>query len=374
MAWRDPVRRPYAVARVFSDLSFGTRLVQWEEDRLLSIDVVEEAPCPCLKRRVSECSVRVTNDIKTNSDGVRVPVMGALGTDDPTAYIGKVLRVYIREGSTTDERWIGTYIVDGVEADDSGATLHALGVDSLMDRTFDEAGVSSAVTTSLKVGPWCKSMMAACGIRTTGMIYPSDLDVYFPGAYDFGSDSNVYDAVVAIAGAYGYAVGFTDAGSVPTIGPLYFESKWADDEDLPFAMTGFVEPAQNDTYGKIVVKDPWAGTEQTFDPGTGLDGVLYVSVPFSSLGGLPAGMDFIAESRGGPWYRADLVGDPKRIHASQYNADLGDIEMPSPMVMRWVEGPEPDDYGFLEMDAWRIEHRYEGGFSQRVYGPARTWR
>lgn len=371
MAWRDPVRRPYAVARVFSDLSFGTRLVQWEEDRLLSIDVVEEAPCPCLKRRVSECSVRVTNDLKTNSDGVRVPVMGALGTDDPTAYIGKVLRVYIREGSTTDERWIGTYIVDGVEADDSGATLHALGVDSLMDRTFDEAGVSSAVTTSMKMGQWCKSMMAACGIRTTGMIYPSAFDAYFPGAYDFGGDANIYDSIVAVAGAYGYSVGFTDAGSVPTIATQTSVLTYPDPlASMPFAMTGFVEPTQNDTFGRVVVKDPWSGTERTLDLGNGMDGTVYVSCPFSSRGGADSLAQF-AISRYSPWYRADLVGDPKKIHANTYDSDTEEITMPEAVLMKWGDPEEGTEFS---MDAWRIEHRYEGGFSQRVYGPARTWR
>lgn len=369
MAWRDPVRRPYAVARVFSDLSFGTRLVQWEEDRLLSIDVVEEAPCPCLKRRVSECSVRVTNDLKTNSDGVRVPVMGALGTDDPTAYIGKVLRVYIREGSTTDERWIGTYIVDGVEADDSGATLHALGVDSLMDRTFDEAGVSSAVTTSMKMGQWCKSMMAACGVRTTGMLYPSAFDSRFPGAYDFGGGANIYDAVVAVAGGQCYAVGFTDAGSVPTIDYMIFNSvHLADGGSDPFPMTGFVEPSQSDTYGKVVVKDPWAGSEQTLDLGNGMDGTLYVDCPFSSVGSLDDLPDFAA-SRYSPWFRADLVGDPKRIHANNYDSSTGFISMPSPALTVWTSQGRHRE---MLLDAWRIEHRYEGGFSQRVYGPVRT--
>ena len=370
MAWRDPVRRPYAVARVFSDLTFNTRLVQWEEDRLLSIDVVEEAPCPCLKRRVSECSVRVTNDLATNADGVRVPVMGALGTDDPTAYIGKVLRVYIREGPTTDERWIGTYIVDGVEADDSGATLHALGVDSLMDRTFDEAGVSSAVTTSMKMGQWCKSMMAACGIRTTGMSYIPEFDVYFPGAYDFGGDANIYDAIVAVAGGQGFAVGFTDAGSVPTIGDQSFETEYADDSTKAFAMTGFVEPTQNDTYGKIVVKDPWAGSEQTLDLGNGMDGTLYVSAPFSSVGDVTVLPD-LAASRCGPWFRADLVGDPKRIHANFFESDTTSLLMPSPVLVKWTSQGRLMEAG---LDAWRIEHRYEGGFSQRVYGPARKWR
>ena len=379
MAWRDTIRRPQARATVFSDLTFSTRVVNYSSSRILSVDITEEVPAIAIPRRVSECSLRITNDFaEDESMGGMVPALSAGGSEDLAGLIGMVLRIYIWEGTDTSATWTSTYIIDGVEATDDGGTIRGFGVESLLDKTFEEVGLSPSISTSDTAMTWMLDAMAACGYRRASIRYPPDLDPAFPRPYTVDKTTPVGDVVRGVAAYLGLTVGMTDSGARGAILPPGSTSvEYGLFDYLP--RTTFAEPVQTDTYGSLIIRDPTNGTSRTMDLNNGMTGVMEIEIPYSSD---LTDMSFrsplwmIKDELGrrlGAWHRVDLVGDPELLHANVYFDEVldGPVNGEPAVVLKTKQISE---YGYMStaIDAWRIEHHYDGGFRQSVSGSYTT--
>lgn len=378
MAWSDDIRRPHARATVFSDLTFSTRVINYSSARILSVDITEEVPAIAIPRRVSDCSLRITNDFaEDESMGGMVPALSAGGPEDLAGLIGMVLRIYMWEGTDTSATWTSTYIIDGVEATDDGGTIHGLGVESLLDKTFEEAGLSPSISTSDTAMTWMLDAMAACGYRRASIRYPPNLDPAFPRAYTVDKTTPVGDVVRGVAAYLGLTVGMTDNGSRGAILPPGSKPvEYGTFDYLP--RTTFAEPVQTDTYGSLIIRDPTDGTSRTMDLGNGMAGVMEIEVPYSSDltdTSFRSPLWMIKDELGrrlGAWHRVDLVGDPELVHANVYEETLDGPVNGEPAVILKTKQVSEYIYRSTAIDAWRIEHHYDGGFRQSVSGSYTT--
>ncbi len=376
MAWSDSVRNPHARATIFDDLLFTNRLFNFETSRILGVDVTEETPCIGLKRRVSECVLRVTNDLEPTGNVAfpKAPMMSAGGSEDVGTMAGKVLRVYIWEGDDTGEMWTGTYIIDSIEATDGGATIHGLGVESLLDRTFDEAGLSTTISRQPSM-TWMLNAMAACGFNRSSIRYLAGYNGRLPREWTVDGSMTVGEAVMGIAAYRGLVVGVTDTGVRGAILPPI--SNPYNIGTVPWVTVGteFPEPELTERYGTLIVKDPTDGTEQEATLDDTLGGRLEISVPFSSLlsvsqDSTDAGKEIYAWNRthNDPWFSMSLPGDPDAIHANRVSDD--NLAVSSITVEAYLQYQDEhyEYYRTYFIDAWQIEHRFDGGFSQRIRG------
>lgn len=366
MAWSDTVRTVDAEVSIWSDIARTSQVRYYPQSRILSIDMTEEAPCVLLTRRISECTVRVTNDLATNSAGWRGPAMSAVAVEDPAAMVGKFLSVYLSCGY--GQQFM--FVIDSVEATDDGATIHGLGLDSLLDKSFAEVGMSSELTTSTLSMTWSLSLMEACGYVRSSIIYPTGFNSHCPRAYDFGEGASVREALAGLQTWKGLVVGLTSDGK----GAVGEPSTRGGVGPGTWSALGWPEPFMTDRVGTLVVKDPSTGTEQEVVLDSTLSGRSEVSAPYTSD---MASMDMIqrwARRRlSDQWYSVEVTGDANLNSMNNARATGGTVVVPCSAggtvavytdtggVERWVQ-----------LMALRVEHRYDGGFRQRLYGPIYT--
>lgn len=366
MAWSDTVRTVDASVGIFSDIARTSSVRSYGRDRILSIDITEEAPCVLLTRRISECTVRVTNDFRTNSAGWRGPAMSAVAVEDPAAMVGMFMSVRLSCGSTQ----LFHFVIDSVDASDDGAAIHGLGLDSLLDRSFAEVGVSSEVTTSTLCMTWSLSLMEACGYVRSSIIYPSGFNSHCPRAYDFGEGASIRGALVGLQTWKGLVVGLTSDGKgavgEPAGGGRVGPGSWS--------ALGWPEPFMTDRVGTLVVKDPSTGTEQEVVLDATLSGRSEVSAPFTSdmasMGTLPA---WARRRLSDQWYSVEVTGDAFLNAMNAASATGGTVVVPCSAggtVAVYTDAGGTDRR--VLMEALRVEHIYDGGFRQRLYGPVST--
>ncbi len=356
MAWTDRVRTIGAQVRLYSDIGLATSTMLWGGDRITAIDVVEESPDYLIPRKVSETTVRLTNDLATNSDGWRGPTMSAVAVEDPADIVGRYMFVRVTDG-TTVQGWVS--VVDSVEATDDGATVHGLGLESLLDRTLDEAGLPTTFPTSKRMLNWILDAMVACGFPRSSIQRDGTTNPYLPAAWEADGSERVGDVIRALAGYMGCAVTVERGTSSPAI----YEAMPIGDGNASSPYS-WPEPCMSDRAGTLVLEDPVDGSSRELVLDRTVDGTASVSAPYSSLMS-----DSVANTiasalslRLAPqWYALDAAGSP-------YHNGMGG-------VVDFLGEPVIASAGLAQirsekdMMIYRVEHHFDGGFSERLYGP-----
>lgn len=366
MAWSDAVRTVDADVSIWEDIARTSQVRYYPQNRILSIDITEEAPCVLLARRISECTVRVTNDFKTNSDGWRGPAMSAVAVEDPAAMVGQFMSVYLSCGY--GQRFM--FVIDSVEATDDGASIHGLGLDSLLDKSFAEVGASSEVTTSTLCMTWSLSLMAACGYVRSSIIYPTGYNSHCPRAYDFGEGASIREALVGLQTWKGLVVGLTSDGKgavgEPSSSGGVLPGSWS--------ALGWPEPFMTDRVGTLVVKDPSTGTEQEVVLDATLSGRSEVSAPFTSdIADMGMVQTWARRRLAEQWYSVEVTGDAALNSMNNARAAGELVVVPCSAggtVATYIDAGGVEQW--VRIRALRVEHIYDGGFRQRLYGPIYT--
>lgn len=366
MAWSDTVRTVDASVGIFSDIARTSSVRSYGRDRILSIDITEEAPCVLLTRRISECTVRVTNDFATNSAGWRGPAMSAVAVEDPAAMVGMFMSVRLSCGTTQ----LFQFVIDSVEATDDGATIHGLGLDSLLDKSFAEVGASSELTTSTLSMTWSLSLMEACGYVRSSIIYPSGFNSHCPRAYDLGEGASIRDALAGLQTWKGLVVGLTSDGK----GAVGEPSSASGVGPGAWSALGWPEPFMTDRVGTLVVKDPSTGTEQEVVLDATLSGRSEVSAPYTSdIANMGMIQTWARRRLSDQWYSVEVTGDANLNSMNNARATGGTVVVPC--SAGGTVAVYTDSGGVtrqVKLTALRVEHRYDGGFRQRLYGPVST--
>jgi len=357
MAWTDRVRTIGAQVNLYSDIGLSDSAMLWESDRITSLDVVEESPEYLMPRRASETTVRLTNDFATNSDGYTGPTMSAVAVEDPAEMIGRFMLARVTDGETV-QGWVS--VVDSVEATDDGATVHGLGLETLLDRTLDEAGISTEFPTSEGMLDWMLDAMVACGFTRSSIQMDGSTNPYFPVAWEADGSERVGDVIRALAAYMNCAVTVERGTSSPAIyGALPFGDG---DASNPYS---WPEPCMSDRAGTLVLEDPVDGSSRELVLDGTVDGTASVSAPYSSLmsDSVASQIASLLALRLAPqWHVVDVAGAP------YYNGLGGVIDyLGEPTIASGVVAALAD-VG-KDMRIYRVEHHYDGGFSERLYGP-----
>ncbi len=349
-------------ASLYSDIEMasGSEVVYYDGSRILSLDIVEEAPCIGMARRVSECTLRITNDHTTNADGWRGPAMSAVDVEDAASMIGLFMRIIVTRGSPQVQAR-HTFIIDSVDATDDGATIHGLGVDSLLDKTFAETGIATTLPARALMLTWTLNAMQSCGFTRNDILRSGVSNTRQPREWVVDPSTKVGDVARGFMAYGGNAIGLQAYGSKGAIEPMAVE-----ESTRYVGALGWPEPYMTERKGTLIVKDPTDDTSQTVTLDASVGGTEEIEIPFSSSMTDFTEIQTWAKRRlSDQWYSVDMIGDPFFLYMNK-STSTGIYATAWP-VATWTDGSGVTK--MRRMLIQRIEHRYDGGLTQRVYGP-----
>jgi len=349
-------------AGLYSDIEMasGSQVRYYDGSRILSLDIVEEAPCIGLARRVSECTLRITNDHMTNADGWKGPAMSAVNVEDAASMIGLFMRIIVTRGSPQVQAR-HAFIIDSVDADDDGATIHGLGVDSLLDKTFAETGLSTTLAAGTLMLTWTVVAMSTCGFTRSDILMSGASNTRQPREWVVDPSTKVGDVARGLMAYGGYAIGLQAYGSKGAIEPMAVE-----ENTRYISALGWPEPYMTERKGTLIVKDPTDDTSQTITLDSSVGGTEEIEIPFSSdLTDLSEIGAWAKRRLSDQWYSVDLIGDPFSLYMNK--ARSTGIYATAWPVATWTD--TSGETRKRRMLIQRIEHHYDGGLTQRVYGP-----
>lgn len=349
-SWTDPVRTIGVTIR--ERVADNHEETLFDSSRILSATWIEEAAMLGLPRRLGELTVRVSNDFAEGTGdraGWRGPAMSAVMAEDPGAMIGKRLDVAVSIDGGSTHGYSGTeYVVDSVEAGDSEATVHAVGLDSCFDRTLDEVGASTSLTASTRMITWCMNTMAAAGWVRSRIHYTGG-NAQLGSACDLDGSLTVAEAVSGLLASSGRGYNVYQDHIYITGMDTSSSGKWTGAQGWPV-------PTNAVRYGYLEVEDPAAGSSRTVQLDATRAGSLKVVVPYS------AEMDL---TRLTAWAKARYSDTIYTVRVPGADADW--VSKPSLYVpvARWSDGTATRQQW---MNVQRVEHSYDGGYSETLTG------
>ena len=349
-SWTDPVRT-IGVA-IMERVADNRTETLFDGSRILSATWIEEAAMLGMPRRLGELTVRVSNDFAVGTGdraGWRGPAMSAVKAEDPDAMVGKRLDVAVTIDGGSAYVYSGTeYVVDSVEAGDSVAAVHAVGLDSCLDRTLDEAGVSASLAATTRPITWCKDAMAAAGWDRTRIHYTGS-NSPLGAACDLDGSMTVAEAVSGLLASSGRGYNVYQRDVYMTGMDTSSSGTWTGAQGWPV-------PTNSVRYGHLEVEDPAAGSSRTVQLDATRTGSLKVVVPYS------ASMDL---ARLTAWAKARYSDTLYAVRVPGANADW--VSKPSLYVpvARWSDGTATKQQW---MNVQRVEHSYDGGYSETLTG------